>query len=312
MSATHVKWLRDVFLWSAIEPSPGRFTFAYYDRYVLLAARRGLHLMAQLLGTPRWAGHSALSVPRDPSTYAQYVAAVVRRYGPNGTFWRAHPRLAPSAIYVYELWNEPYIASGNGGDYDPARYARLVKAAAAAGHAADPTAKFLLEADMTGKFQRGWVWWVDALYRAVPDLDDYFDGVSVHDYGTDTRSLAPMIAGRPYPNYDRILRIEDLRRQFVARGAGAKPFWITETGWSTCTEAGAACVTPAQQAADLRTLFRDASTRWRAWVHAVFIYRFDDGSDPGSVQGGYGLISADGTPKPALSEFRALAGGSPG
>ena len=29
-----------------------------------------------------------------------------------------------------------------------------------------------------------WQWWTDALYQAVPDLNNYFDGVAVHPYGT--------------------------------------------------------------------------------------------------------------------------------
>ena len=38
------RWLRDPFKWSVIEPSAGRFNFAYYDHYMLLAAQRGLDL----------------------------------------------------------------------------------------------------------------------------------------------------------------------------------------------------------------------------------------------------------------------------
>jgi hypothetical protein len=152
-----------------------------------------------------------------------------------------------------------------------------------------------------------WVWWVDALYRAIPDLNNYFDGISAHDYGSDTTNLSAIVAGQPYPNFGRVRRIEDLRQQFVDHGAANKPFWITETGWSTCTQASIDCVTPAQQAANLTTLFGYLHGAWKSWVQAAFIYTYQDGSDPTSVQGGYGLTHLDGTPKPALQIFKHQA-----
>ena len=113
-----------------------------------------------------------------------------------------------------------------------------------------------------------------------------------------------MIAGRPYNNYGHILRIENLHQQFIAHGAADKPFWITEAGWSTCTDGNTDCVTDDQQAADLQTLFNDMRGPWRNWVQAAFIYRFGDGADPSTVQDAYGLTNLDGSAKPALSVFR--------
>jgi hypothetical protein len=307
-SSTGAKWLREEFLWSTVEPSPGTFDFSYYDHYMQLAAERGLHVLAQLDTAPAWASADGTAIPSDANSYAQFVAAFIRRYGPHGSFWTQHPALAGSAITTYELWNEPYFDSGNNGNYNPAAYANLVKAASIAGHAADPTAKFLLEAEMHSAMTNGsWVWWVDALYRAIPDLNNYFDGISAHDYGSDTTNLSAIVAGQPYPNFGRVRRIEDLRQQFVDHGAANKPFWITETGWSTCTQASIDCVTPAQQAANLTTLFGYLHGAWKSWVQAAFIYTYQDGSDPTSVQGGYGLTQLDGTPKPALQIFKHQA-----
>lgn len=85
-----------------------------------------------------------------------------------------------------------------------------------------------------------------------------------------------------------------------------------ETGWPTCTQPGTDCVTPAQQAANLTTLFGYLTTTWKSWVQAVFVYRFKDGADPNSVQGGYGLVQLDGAPKPALRVFNRFAANSAG
>jgi hypothetical protein len=309
VSQTGARWLRERFEWSTIEPAPGSFSFSYYDHFMLLAARRGERVLALLGNAPAWAGPDPTAIPTDPSAYAAYVAAVVNRYGPHGTFWAAHPRLRASAVTTFELWNEPYYDNGNDGVYDPARYARLVKAAGIAGHAADPAARFLLSAEMqSARDPNGeWVWWTDALYRAVPDLNRYFDGVAIHDYGSDTTSLNPMVPGQAYGNYDHVRRAQNIHQQFIGHGAANKPFWITEAGWSTCTEASSDCVTAEQQAGNLATLFGYARVNWHDWVQAIFIYRFADGTDPGTVQEGYGLTNLDGTAKPALAVFRTAA-----
>jgi exo-beta-1,3-glucanase (GH17 family) len=102
-----------------------------------------------------------------------------------------------------------------------------------------------------------------------------------------------------------MLRIENLRREFVSHSATGKPFWITEVGWSTCTQAGMDCVSQAQQATNLTTLFDDAHGLWSNWLQAVFVYRYGDGAQPSTVQDAYGLTQLDGTPKPALTVFRS-------
>jgi hypothetical protein len=309
VSQTGAKWLREEFFWSRIEPRPGLFDFSYYDHFMLVAARRGEHILALLYDTPSWAGPADNAIPSDPTAFARFVAAVIHRYGPHGSFWAQYPGLAGSAIRVVELWNEPFAASGDDGAYDPPRYARLVKAAAIAARAADPTVDILLSAEMqSGRDSNGnWQWWVDALYQAVPDLNRYFDGVAMHDYGSDTTTLNPVIPGPPYPNYGHMLRIENLRHLFVNHGAAGKPFWITEVGWPTCRQSGSVCVSQRQQAINLGRLFTDVRGMWRNWVQAVFVYRYGDGADPTTVQDAYGLTTLSGAPKPALAVFRRQA-----
>ncbi len=310
-SATGTKWLREEFKWETIEPSPGTFDFSYYDHYMLLAAQHGLHILPLLYETPAWAGATYDTVPSDPTAYAQYVAAVIGRYGAKGSFWTEHPSLRGSAIHTWEIWNEPYLPSGNNNDYNPGRYARLVKAAAIAGRTSDPSAKFLLAAEMqSARDTNGdWQWWTDALYQAVPDLNNYFDGVAAHDYGNNISTLNPMITGQAYDNYGHIRRVEDLHQQFLAHGATDKPFWITEAGWSTCNNSSD-CVSATQQAANLATLFAHIHGTWSSWVQGAFIYRYGDGAHPTSMQDGYGLTNLDGTPKPALAIFQTQAANS--
>ena len=308
-SQTGAKWMRQDFFWSDIEPQPGVFDFSLYDQYVLDSAEHGIHLLPLLFDTPSWAGPTGNTIPADPSAYAAYVAAVVGRYGPHGTFWTAYPALAGYAIGTFELWNEPYYDSGNNGDYDPGRYARMVKAAAIAGRQADPDAHFLLAAENQAQLVgSNWVWWIDALYQAVPDLNNYFDGVAVHPYGDDLTDLSFPTPGQAYDGYEQIRRVEAIHEEFAAHNAANKPLWITEIGWPTCTSGSDRCTTPAGQAADLNTVFNYARTTWKSFVQAVFVYSYDDAyPDPSNPEDDYGLAYNNGTPKPALAVFKAQA-----
>lgn len=317
LSTSHTKWIREGFYWSQIEPQPGVFTFAHYDEMVTLAASRGVHLLIELYMAPRWAARTSTSVPADPAAYAAFVAAVVGRYGPGGTFWASHPNLESDVAQTFEIWNEAYYSNGDGGNYNPGRYARLVQAAVTAGRAANPAARFLIGAEMQGEFvgsgsARTWMWWVDALYKALPTLNDYFDGVSVHPYGHDITHRSPAIPGQAYYGFDQMRRIEIIRKQFVKHGAADKPFWATEVGWPTCKRGTNRCVSPAGQRKSLNTLMRYAETRWKTYVRAVFVYYFDDvGRNSANPDNDYGLIYYNRKPKLVLPAFQGFAKLSP-
>ena len=295
--------------WSAVQPTPGVWRFDEYDKEFAVAARHGITMLPLLMNVPAWAGHGWNVFPSRPAAYARFVARVVARYGPHGSFWTAHRSLAAYAIQTFELWNEPYYSNGNNGDYDPGRYARLVKAAASAGRQTDSDARFLLAAENQAQhIGSSWVWWIDALYQAVPDLNNYFDGVAVHPYGTDLTNLSFPTPGQAYNGYQQIRRVEAIHREFGKHAAGNKPVWITEIGWPTCTSGSVRCTTPAGQAANLTTVFNYARTTWKNFVQAVFVYSYDDSySDSSDPEHDYGLTYNDGTPKPALTVFQAQA-----
>jgi hypothetical protein len=310
---THAKWLRVSVLWNQIEPRRGVFRFRHYDNVILAIARNHQHALALLNNAPRWAAPATIAVPSDPSAYAEFVAAVAHRYGPGGTLWAAHPKLAAYAINTFDLWNEPYYPNGNNGVYAPGRYARLVRAAGAAGHAAAPGAKFLMAAEMQSSYTGGrWVWWVDQLYRAVPNLNSYFDGVSVHPYGHDIRHRSPAITGHAYYGYQQMRRIELIRNQFIHHGAGNKPFWATEVGWPTCRAGSSRCVSTSGQAASLRALLHYSRTIWRNYMRGVFIYYYDDArGSTANPDNDYGLTYRNHRPKPSLQVFVNAAKLSP-
>ena len=302
---THTKWLREEFRWNVIEP-PGQFDFSYYDHFMLIAAQAGEHVLPLMFGTPSWAGATDSTIPSDPSAYAQFVAAVVARYGPSGSFWNQYPSLRGSAIQTWEIWNEPYYDSG--GDYNPGDYARLVKATASPATPPIPTSsscsppKCPAPATQTATGSGGLTPSIRPCRTST--------GTSTPSRCTPTATTPPadpIVPGQPYSNYRRVRRIEDIHQQFINHGASEKPFWITESGWSTCTN-NPDCVSPAQQAANLTTLFADLHGRWKNLVQAAFLYPFQDGCNPNTnIQGAYGLTPTPGDPKPALQIFRTQA-----
>jgi hypothetical protein len=299
VSQTGTKWLREEFLWATLEPTAGNFDFSYYDHFMQVAAEQGEHILPVVDDPPAWASPSWDTIPADPSAYASLIAQLAARYGPRGTFWAQNPTLdRASAITTFELWNEPYFSS----NYDPPAYANLVKAAATAGRAANPATRYLLSAEITGR-QIGstWLSWIDALYQAMPDLNNYFDAVAIHPYGSDLTGLSGI-------GSNQMRRTELLRAAFVGHGAADKPLWITEVGWPTCTSGSVRCTTEAGQLASLQQLTIYIHTTWSSYIQAAFIYHYtDNGTDRTNPENDYGLTTYDYQAKPALAAFQSFA-----
>lgn len=308
VAATGADWLRESFSWSEIEPRQNQWDWSRYDRVLTESASRGMRVLPLLMETPSWAGRTWDTIPSDPTDYAQYVGKVVERYGPGGTFWQLHPELDSSlAPEYFEIWNEPFLGVFSAGDADPAKYARLVRASARAGHAANPAAKYIMAADVSATDDWSeWHAWIDPMYKAVPDLGNYFDAVAVHPYAVDDPDAwhpGSYLARWETP------RIEQIRREFVSHGDGEKRFWVTEMGWSTCT-GDPNCVTERQQADYLARFFQQVTTDWSSYVDAVFVYHLNDlGTDQSDKENFFGLTRRDGSKKPAYRVVQQVTAG---
>ncbi len=78
-----------------------------------------------------------------PPTWRPSPGPLARRYGPGGSFWTAHPELAPSPIRSWQVWNEPNIQAFWATGPDPAAYVRMLDAVGAAIRAVDPGAEIV-------------------------------------------------------------------------------------------------------------------------------------------------------------------------
>jgi hypothetical protein len=287
-------WSREELFWSDVEATKGTYKWTRYDQLFKAAATRGIQVLVMPTSPPSWASSAWNAYPTDPADYGRFVAKVVTRYGPSGEFWTANPSLPKVPMTAMELWNEPYEPFFSLGGLNPGKYAQLVKAAAVAGRAVDPGVRYLLGATPYAKGLPQV--WTEALYLAMPDLNAYFDAVAVHPYGPDLTAASGQFRRT----------FEDVHATLVAHGAGDKPLWATEMGWSTCT-AAPQCVSEARQAELLRQALDTIRRDYAGYTEAVFPYHFMDqlgAQSASNSEAFYGLVHNDWSPKPAAQVLR--------
>jgi hypothetical protein len=263
-------------------------------------ARLGINVLAIATYAPGWAsGHpeSDKYPPVRPADYATFVRALADRYGRNGTFWRANPRLPRVPLTAIEIWNEPWLSDFWQPAPDPAAYARLVRAAAAAVKAARPRLTILASGDIAQQGGNTDAEWLATLLRADPALwrSSLVNAWSVHPY---CNALSPWDTTSPQGvRFDRVL----LTRAIAQQAGADKPIWITEFGWSTGPSRPDAVSEDTQAAFEHDALIR-ATTEWRSFVTRSFVYtwRKPAAGDP------YNLLREDGSPRPAWAAIRAV------
>lgn len=299
-----VDLVREELPWRLVEPEQGRFDWRQTDALMEAASRRGIDVLGILAYSAPWAssdpeGDDHRYPPRDPADYARYAAAVVGRYGPEGSFWRERGELERRPLRAVELWNEPWAHSTWKPDPDPEAYARLVRAAAEAIRAVEPETTIAIAGDLLQVRTDGAVvGWLDELLQVDPTLPRAVDAYSVHPY-PDPRTAGPY-DDREDPRWD-FRRIELLREI-----DDSLPVWITEIGWSTADTDDS--VSEEVQAEYIEGTIRRAFAEWGDDVERLYVYSFDrDTGDRGDREGNYGLRRADGTLKPAAAQLRRSA-----
>jgi polysaccharide biosynthesis protein PslG len=265
--------------WSSLETGGrGQFSPWYVqklDRFMSLAGRHRLKVLATLLSTPCWASSAPQSMrqgcadgwwqreqihmysPSDPQHYADAARWITARYG---------TRLA-----ALEIWNEPNLEEDRFwiAPDEPRAYAELVKASYAAAKEGNPAVPVL-----AGALAYGNDAWVRAVY--AHGIKGHYDGLSVHPYNT----------GRPRPG--AWSGIEWARRLQSEAGDSA-PLWLTEFGWSTCRIGSGWCVTPANQARLIGAGF--AALKAEPNVKAGIVYNLrDKGTNADSMEDNFGLV----------------------
>jgi hypothetical protein len=301
MRANGITWAREDFHWGAFEQSKGVWNWQLGDTFMRNASIAGVNVLATIAYSAEWAasGPTEYHPPRDPAEYANFCRRLVERYGPNGTFWRDNPGLDARPIRAVEIWNEPWLAYFWRPNPDPAAYARLVRAAATAVRAADPTVKILASADLYGSDSNDQpVTWFSALLDADRNLfRDLVDAYSVHAY---SQERGPMDSTtRQLWRFDRFLVTRDL-----AAAAGAPhPVWITEFGWTTY-QGDPDGVSEETQASYLGQALKRTVEEFPGVVERSFVFQW--GNPSADRTGGHSLLREDGSAKPALLTLKSL------
>jgi hypothetical protein len=217
MEASGVQSVRTTFDWAAAQPvQGGPIDFTQTDALVAAAAARGMTVLPVIIYTPSWdaAPHDpgTLANPVDDTPYAAYAAALVHRYGPQGSYWSEHPATPRLPIRRWQIWNEPNF---NYYWRQPfaASYVKLLAAAHAAIHAADPGAKVVL----AGFPNLAWKC-LDLIY-AVHGAARDFEIVAAHPYTQQPRNV--------------IRFLQFMRDSMRRHGDSRKPLLVTETGWNS-------------------------------------------------------------------------------
>jgi hypothetical protein len=318
MVASGVESLRTVFNWSYAQPyaswrevplaEAGDFTdvagmptrFDRMDSIVELAAQRHLTLMPVVLYAPAWDAlphpSSSFAAPATTGPYASFVAALVRRYGPAGTFWLTHSPKLP--IRMWQIWNEPNISTFWSRQPFESSYLSLLAAAHDAIKHADPGATIVLGGMPNYS-------WLDlaAIYR-VPGARGLFDVVAVHPYTRQPRGVIEILS--------------KVRQVMNQAGDRRKPIVADEVSWpsslgQTSNNAGFDfATTEAGQARNLAELLPMLGrARRRLGLAGFYYYTWAGVEIPGGLAFNYsGLLrftSGKLVAKPAFYAFRSAA-----
>jgi len=304
---TGVQLLRQTFDWSTIEPQRGRYDFAGLDAYLAATARAGLWVLPVVFGRPgfepaqRPAGAPVTATTTFPPArlgdFAAFAAALTRRYGPGGTFWRAHPDLPARPIRAWQIWNEPNLPVYWGGRPSAAGYVAMLSAAARAIRAVDPHAEIVTAGIPDSKLGIGLATYVDEMLAA--GARGSFDTLAINPYAASDLGVLAAAGGA--------------RQLLDAAGLTGTPIWLTELGWASGGPPSSFTVGATRQAqyvlGAITSLARAAP---RLHIRGVVYFDWRDAPPYAGGQDFWGLhtglLTITGAGKPALSAYYQAAG----
>jgi hypothetical protein len=232
MARSGVQSVRVAFNWAQAQPyRPGSAapdgyvkvggvptTFLYTDELVSAAALYGLRVLPVVIYTPWWdAGKNPRgdAPPSNVSYYANYLTALIHRYGPRGSFWSSYsPRLP---IRQWQIWNEPNIWQ-----YWPqpstSSYVKLLRAAHTAIIHADSGASTV----MAALTNYSWTY-LAGIYK-VAGARSSFNEVAANPFTLQPAGVVTILSR--------------VRQTMKAHGDGAKPLIASEVGWTSEAQNG--------------------------------------------------------------------------
>jgi polysaccharide biosynthesis protein PslG len=216
MARSGVESARVVFSWSAAQPQPGVAPdLSETDALVARMTRRGIRVLPVVINTPVWARRYpdlAGSPPLNPNDYADYLRALIARYGPSGSFWAEHPELPKRPLREWQIWNEPHLDGFWASPDSPWQrtYTDFLRVAHDTVKQADPGAKVVLAA------------LADFSWRHLQKIYDaggrgLFDVMTMNFY-----------TARPS---NEVRAVRKVRKVLKRNHNSRMPVWLTEIAW---------------------------------------------------------------------------------
>jgi hypothetical protein len=302
--AAGVRLLRQLFDWSLIEPSAGSYDWAPYDSFVASAARADMKILPVVLWTPTWASSCSGAAkpqrcpPTDYSEFGNFVATLIGRYGPSGSFWDDNPSVPRRPIVAWQLWNEPALPAYWSGLPSAQEYVGMLAASVPIIRAADPSAEIvgagIPDSRLPGAIPMST--YVSAMYAA--GVKGLIDDMAIHIYDDNPAAAVGLV--------------EQTRATMNASGDSGSGLWISEWGWASAGKPNRFVTDLAGQAANTDSLMAQLVARHtELGVRALTEYFWHDGSDQSNVTDTWanhlGLVELDYTHKPAYAAFAGRA-----
>lgn len=296
-------WQRISFLWSGLQPTgPGDWNQFYFpDADLNAEIESGRRVVGLIMGPPAWANgtgsHSdppanfALA-PDDPNNlWTNYVAKLISTY--------------KGRIDNWIIWNEPDIWDSsfpifawNGTVTD---YYRLVKRAYIAGKAANPEATIALG---------GQTYWWDKKYNRELFFKRFLDVGAGDETAKANGFYFDALVLHLYNDPSALYDVPAYYKQLMASYGIDKPVWINETNVVPHDDPQSPLprsdyrVSQEEQAS---YVIQAGANALAAGVQRVGFYKMRDDAGYGPGSEPYGLIRADGAPKPVLSAVKTLS-----
>ena len=310
MASAGIRTDRFFLSWPPVQPSAHAFQWSGIDKLVGDLASHGIRALPFVWGSPSWVASDAaeppVGNPRAERAWREFLEALVKRYGPDGSYWQGAygqqygEDAKPLPISSWQIWNEP-----NGKLFflprpSARRYAKLLHISHDAIRSVDPHAEIVMGGLIGYGQVRAWDF-LSELYEQ-PGFREDFDIAALHPYGSDLRQVRG--------------EIERVRDVMDTHDDQQRQIWLTELGW------GSAPPRPNEglglnkrlhgQARLLSGAFRMIRNHARAWRIGLTLWF--DWRDPEELPSGAcswcgssGLIDASGDPKPAYHAFVRFA-----
>jgi hypothetical protein len=280
------------------------YNFQFLDVAVTTLAEHGLPFALTLTTAPVWAaepaGGAACGAAVAPAVegiddFGAYAAAIARRYGPDGDFWREHPDLRQTELEGIEIWNEPNWNAYWCPEPNPETYADLFVVAAEAIRGVDPGIE-IVTGGLTSVFAEPGTeaaggmdanLFIERMMDRRPEIAQLADAIGFHTYDVDVAGI--------------LSRIAKFRAGLDRNGLGRLPIALNETGWPT---EGEAFPIPEPERADEISELAEALWESKCDITEIAVYAWRTPEEPpGASAGFYGIAD----PQTAESYESAIA-----